>query len=320
MLTSNVIYPIPPAFRDDGGPFGIVLDPLEIARYIAYLKERGARKFMVTAGTSQFHLLDGMEVEVVNECVAYQMKEEDTEFIAGIPACGIHEHELWAPMIKDLKPSAVLVLYPERYYGHHDIVSFFAEVVTLYDPIPVWVHGMPIRGGCTPEPFYYDHDLSSKLKKAGVKGMKEESFDRSDCMRAIAALADEDFQVCLAGGSGERLFKAMETTIPNGYLTYLAGIGSFDPQQDERLLRLLREGGYCPKNAENVRQVQGDIMQIAKKWGWHRVMRHILHTTGRLGKHVDRAPFQTDQIGKEFEEDCSRWVKDCCPALLEKTQ
>ena len=56
------VYPICPSFKKNED-----LDINETINYIKYLEKRGAKNFIITAGTSRVNLLDDRELKILNE-------------------------------------------------------------------------------------------------------------------------------------------------------------------------------------------------------------------------------------------------------------
>lgn len=286
------MYPIPPSYKWDEESERTVLDYEMIEKYVTYLYDQGARIFMTTVGTSQFGLMRWNECADLNIVVAEQVaKYPNAVFIAGIPG-GEALRQFVHAKVRTHNLVAWLVDYPERYYNDEDILDFYKEVLDRWQH-PVWVHGVPIRKGVGGT-YFWSPELLGKLRDMGVTGVKEESLERFPLVRPIADLAEDYFTVCVAGGSGYR-FKLIQEAKNFNRCTYLAGVGSFFPDIEEKIFRAIRQGD-APSTRELLTTFEFPLMSMAGNYGWHQVMRGGLISMNLLGE-VQRPPFKIANSG-----------------------
>jgi dihydrodipicolinate synthase/N-acetylneuraminate lyase len=118
MIFNSPVYPIPPSFNTDED-----LEVESTIKYLNYLKERGAKTVMTTAGTSQFNLLNNEEIRKLNSTVS----EFKGNKILGLPPLStLHlKKEIELLNNKNLSDTYILILFPERYYDDEQVINFF---------------------------------------------------------------------------------------------------------------------------------------------------------------------------------------------------
>jgi len=277
MIFNSPVYPIPPSFNTDED-----LEVESTIKYLNYLKERGAKTVMTTAGTSQFNLLNNEEIRKLNSTVS----EFKGNKILGLPPLStLHlKKEIELLNNKNLADTYILILFPERYYDDEQVITFFEEICN-HSNYPILVHGNILRRGFGGN-YEYSRPLLESLKNIdGFIGMKEES---STLMHSIKNIP-EGLEVIVAGGSMRR-FWSLE---PHGATTFLSGVGSFNPTIDEYFYN---EYYNNPKNAkETMVQVETTTFNTFMSIGWHLSMRTALKEMGFIID--DRKPFK--QVSEE---------------------
>ena len=277
MIFNSPVYPIPPSFNTDED-----LEVESTIKYLNYLKERGAKTVMTTAGTSQFNLLNNEEIRKLNSTVS----EFKGNKILGLPPLStLHlKKEIELLNNKNLADTYILILFPERYYDDEQVITFFEEICN-HSNYPILVHGNILRKGFGGD-YEYSRPLLESLKNIdGFIGMKEES---STLMHSIKNIP-EGLEVIVAGGSMRR-FWSLE---PHGATTFLSGVGSFNPTIDEYFYN---EYYNNPKNAkETMVQVETTTFNTFMSIGWHLSMRTALKEMGFIID--DRKPFK--QVSEE---------------------
>lgn len=288
-ISKSPVIPIPVPFDKRQN-----IDDKAVERYLRYLEGHGARTIMTTAGTSQFNLLEDDEILRLNIlCSTFKGDK-----ILGIAPCNTRHaikqtKELNAAVKNCVGKAYLLAMYPDRYYAPENIVEHFHEIADASN-IPVFVHGMFMRratGGT--------YDFSSTLieqigKHDNIVGMKEET---SDIGKAYGILKDisDDF-VRIVAGSSMRRYKFI-----GGHhkTTFLAGIGNFYPELEQRFLDLMRraedpdnEDPKCYTEAMRILEVEDDVFSTFMKFGWHLSLRTALKIEGMPYHNTyDRKPF-----------------------------
>lgn len=273
MIFSSPVYPIPPSYKDGELELGTT------DKYIKYLSKKGVKNIMSTAGTSQFNLLDKNEVRLFNETL---LDSFDGNVILGIPQLSLKHtlEEINKFNSRDLKNVYFLVLFPERYYNDDQIVDFFEEVCSGSE-YPILVHGNSIKKG-NGGVYEYDYQLLSRLSKIdGFIGIKEESSTLDYSLKNINGL---DMEIIVAGGSMRR-FWSLE---PFGATTYLAGVGSFNPEIEERFYQSYMEGDLISAK-KIIREIETPLFKEFMTIGWHASMRESLRIMGYINNN--REPF-----------------------------
>lgn len=279
MIFNSPVYPIPPSFN--------INEDLEVEstkKYLKYLKEKGVKTVMTTAGTSQFNLLDNEEIRTLNNIVS----EFNGNKILGLPPLStLHlKKEIELLNNQNLTDTYILILFPERYYDDEQVITFFEEICN-HSNYPVLVHGNILRRGFGGD-YEYSRPLLESLKKIdGFIGMKEES---STLMHSIKNIPD-GLEVIVAGGSMRR-FWSLE---PHGATTYLSGVGSFNPIHEERFYESYFKNPSDAKKIMN--EVETPLFNVFMSIGWHASMRNALKSMGYIKN--DRKPFY--QITNEEE-------------------
>jgi dihydrodipicolinate synthase/N-acetylneuraminate lyase len=262
-----------------------------LTKYLNNLYDLGARTVMTTAGTSRFNLLAEEEIHNFNKTVN---KFKGERIIGVPPLANRHLDKFLFQFLQYLDdgrpggqlPSALMLLYPDRYYCDKDIVDYFYRAASILEDsnIPVMFHGMFMRnarGGM----YQYTSQLCEEIKSHdNIVGMKEESLDLNRAYD-ISKLADDDFVVIPAGGSCRRFILCQAA----GAQTFLAGIGNYMPAIEESFFRYCKEGNINAAH-EVVRVFEDPFMEAAKTMGWHKFLQGLLTCTNMLPS-VNRKPF-----------------------------
>ena len=289
----NVVYPLPPAFRESANG-GSSLDLPQTTAYVRYLYENGARVFMTTCGTSQYNLLTGDEILDFNTTISRDLPP-GASLIAGLPVAS--QDELlgkWIPSFNRLNVRALLALFPERYYSEREVLDFFGALATASNE-ELWIHGIPFTDR-SHERRVFSPSLISKLKEIpNIGGLKEESLSNLNMAYEVAREATSNFSVVVAGGSARRFL------LTHGYAqSYLAGIGSFFPQIEEAIFSYM-QAGEVVKAQKIIQKYEDPLFDLSGQLGWHVLMRHGLAALGYLPS-LNRAPFP------RFDSEVARTV------------
>tara|TARA_R100001244_G_scaffold25113_4_gene25600 strand:+ start:61047 stop:61964 length:918 start_codon:yes stop_codon:yes gene_type:complete len=272
-LSEGVIYPIPPAFSERE------LSSASIKGYLNYLHREGAKTILTTAGTTRFNLLDEFELQEMNElCSEFQ-----GSFIMGLPPLANKHLSRELEFANAIKPDAILLFYPDRYYDDESVVNYFYWAADRSE-VPVMIHGMFMRhalGGM----YDYTPQIVEKLKKhPNIIGMKEES-SKLALAYDVSRLADDDFLIFPAGGSCRRFL----LTGPAGAQTFLGGIGNIFPEIEDRFLEEFTAGDLAVAH-DIVTKFEEPLFNVFKKIGWHKALQSALNYKQLLPTE-NRAPF-----------------------------
>lgn len=270
MIFNSPVYPIPPSFKNEELEFNSTL------KYLKYLDSKGAKIIMSTAGTSQYNLLSQEEIRNFN-LTLYNFPGKK---ILGIPPLSLAHIKQEITFYNELSDVYLLILFPERYYDNEQIVEYFQEICSL-SKHPILVHGNSLRKGYGGV-YEYDFTLLKELSKIkGFIGVKEESSTLGFSMNNIQ---DLDLEIIVAGGSMRR-FWSLE---PFGATTYLTGVGSFNPEIEEKFYQFYKQGNF--KEAKlTLETFETPLFNAFMKIGWHASMREALSQMGFMLEN--RKPF-----------------------------
>jgi 4-hydroxy-tetrahydrodipicolinate synthase len=274
------VYPILPAFTESGG-----LDTDATRAYIRYLSEHGAKRFMVTVGTSRFNLLDESEQLELNALVVDEAKRTNPNAytIVTAPMLGPTSTSVrFAKHAEESGADSILLYHPERYYGVDGVVAHYSDVAAETN-IPLLAHANPIRNA-TGGNKLYDADLLSRLAEIdSFIGLKEEGGDEG-VRYGIASELSDRLAIIVAGGS-MHMFMA---SAPHGVQSYLVGVGSFVPEIEERFFEA-HANGNLNEARRIVNTYERPFFEVAKGIGWHRSMKTTLDLLDVMSPH-ERKP------------------------------
>ncbi len=278
------VYPVVTPFTTDGN-----VDRDGLKNYIEYLVSNGAKNILVTVGTSRFNLLSRDEMKAVNEIVSTTTQDEDVYTIVSGP--GPHtgstqENIEFATHANSVEADAIMLLYPERWYGMDPIINFFRDIGKSTD-IPILAHTFPMRDGFgSGKKQYFDVELLGELSKIdNFVGIKEESKNR-EISDAICAEYSDKMSVIIGGGGMSRYLTDSEL----GATAYLTGIGSFLPEVSENFYELVNQGEK--QQAKTIiEEYEEPYFDMAVSMGWHRALKETLHHLGVIEPY-ERSPLQ----------------------------
>lgn len=275
MIFNSPVYPITPSFTKTEE-----LDTKSVANYLGYLNENGVTNVMTTAGTSQFNLLNNIEVRILND----SLKNFNGNKIIGIPSLSFHnikkEIEYYNESFKGVSNTYLLILFPERYYTDDQIFNFYNNISKISD-FPILSHANTMRKGNGGN-YIYKKSLLTKLSEIPkFIGIKEESptIDFS-----IKELKNVNLEMIVAGGSMRR-FWCLE---PFCATSYLSGVGSFFPKIEESFYKSYIDGDIKMSKKIMV-DVEYPLFETFMGIGWHASMRYALQTMGFIQNN--RSPF-----------------------------
>ncbi len=286
---SGPVYPICPSFEQNGD-----LDLDGTSAYAVALVKQGARALMVTAGTSRLNLMTTDEVHALNKAVIDGGK--GATVMAANPITGSTRHAIaFAERSFKDGAKALIVFYPERYYGDAEIVAYFKAIASA-SPMGLLLHEMAFRAGVpgTSDPVQFSIAVIRQLAEIEqFIGLKEESL--AEGHRYQIAKAFRDRLAIIVAGGGMRTFMACR---PWGVRSYLVGIGSLKPEIDQRFIECLQAGDGAGALAL-VQQYEDPLFAEAVPMGWHRGLKGAMALMG-YGKQWERGPMRTlDQVERE---------------------
>lgn len=284
------VYPICPAFNADGS-----LDLESTASYAEYLVKHGARYLMTTAGTSRFNLLSNDEVKALNECIVEASGTALT--VVGNSMEGGTDIAIgFAKHAQDIGADALLVYYPERFYGNQDVFDYFQAISAAAPNVGVMIHASPMRAAAPTSgpmsPFSVDL-VRMMCALPNFMGMKEEHGNENLRYDLVTAFGDE--LAFIVAGSAMAMYASCA---PYGVRSYLTSVGSFRPEVEEEFYRFYTEGKLSDALAI-IRKYEDPFFEVAKPAGWHLAMKATLDLMGLMPRH-ERSPLRPlDEVSRK---------------------
>jgi len=277
-LINSVVYPLVTPFKKNGE-----VDSLSISRYVNFLISGGAKMIITTVGTSRFNLLQNEEIIKVNNKLVESVNRKAFTVCAG-PIFGSTNDNL--KILKEVKKdggNSYLAIYPERFYEENSIIKYFYKLADSSD-IPIFIHQMSLRSGYGGNVSYSKALISKLMSHENILGMKEESLDKN-----LSNWIHKNFshkKIIIGQGGMLNFIKDSE----HGARSYLAGIGSFIPQIEEKfheyiLNNRLNEAIEIKKNFED------PYFNFAVSLGWHVQLKEIL-SFKKLMNNYERLPLE----------------------------
>ncbi len=284
------VFPIVTPFTENGD-----VDYDSLHHYVGYLVDGGAPVLMVTVGTSRFNLLTQDEMLTLNETVVKASNGRALTIVSGPgPVRGsTRENIEFANHAKSIGADAIIVLYPERWYGDEAVVAFFHDIAENIE-IGLVIHANPMQdgyGGFT-SIKYLNADLVERIaEKPNVIAVKEESGDRKIFEEILNRLNDR-LPIIGAGSAMRRFINDRNL----GSFTYLVGIGSFKPRLAVEFYQAVMNKDV--KKAEAIAEKFEDpLFEFAAKAGWHPLLKETLYQLDLM------PPFERKPFTRINEED-----------------
>ncbi|MDZ4701361.1 MAG: dihydrodipicolinate synthase family protein, partial [Rhodothermales bacterium] len=276
------VFPIPIPFTSDES-----VDYAAIRTYANFLVEHGAPVLLMTVGTSRFNLLTRDEMMAANAALVEAVDGRAMAVAAGPgPFSGsTRENSAFARHARSIGADAILLVYPERWYGDEPVVGFFNDVAASAD-IGVMVHAVAMRDGFGGMHARRLMDLALLEKIAAIEnviGVKEENGERA-VYEAILAGLNHLLPIIGAGGAMRRFINDAKL----GAFTYLVGIGSFRPDLAMTFYRAVMAGDEARATAIAA-AYEDPYFAKAVSYGWHRALKETLHVLGLMPPY-ERAP------------------------------
>ena len=281
-MKTRTVVPIPPSYDKNEN-----LDPNSISKYVKYLENNGVCTIMTTAGTSQYNLLDIDEIHFLNKTIAESFSGNK---ILGVPALSTKAAKKFIKHAEQNyvdKDTRLMCLYPDRFYGHETIQSYFFDLRD-YSSSALYVHGMFMRSG-TGGSWDFDSDvMNSLISLKVIEGMKEENSSLPNAFSFVKGIRDNDksFDIIVAGGSMRR-----HQFLKNaGANSFLSGVGNFFPEIEISYCENIDAGKSVDKEIE----LETKLFETFSKYGWHQSLRTGLSEL-QLGCQYDRQPWPARQ-------------------------
>ena len=258
-------------------------------RYVEFLVDNGAPVLLVTVGTSRFNLLTHDEMLTLNETIVKASRRKALTIVAGPgPFHGSTQENIkFANHAKSIGADAIIVLYPERWYGDEAVVEFFHKIAENVD-IGIVIHALPMQDGYggVKSIKYMDADLIEKIAiNPNVIAVKEENGERT-IFEEILIRLNHRIPIIGAGGAKNRFIKDHDL----GSYTYLVGIGSFKPMLAVEFYEAVMKGDI--KKAERIAEkYEEPHFKFAAKTGWHPLLKETLYQLD-LMPPFEREPFK----------------------------
>ncbi|MFZ0549042.1 MAG: dihydrodipicolinate synthase family protein [Candidatus Promineifilaceae bacterium] len=277
------VFPMVVPFTEDED-----VDHAALESYVDYLITGGAPVLLLTVGTSRFNLLTRKEMLAVNETVIKAASGRAITIAAGPgPSSGsTRENITFAKAAEKAGADAILVLYPERWYGDKPVAKFFTDVADNID-IGLMIHAVPMRDGFggVKALKYLDADLIAKfVNHPNIVGVKEENGDRA-MFEDILNRYNDGLPIIGAGGAMRRFINDSKL----GSYTFLVGIGSFKPALAVEFFQAVMAGNEA-RAAQIAELYEDPYFDFAVKLGWHRALKETLHQLNIMPPY-ERSPF-----------------------------
>ena len=277
------VYPICPSFKKNED-----LDINETINYIKYLEKRGAKNFIITAGTSRVNLLDDRELKILNEILCKNTNKNSIKIVSNHIYGDLKKNLEFIEHAKKIKADAIIIYISERYYGDNAIYEFFKIINRYCGKLKFFIHCANLRNEVKGKGNFVS--LSKKLFKKLIKlknfsGIKEEFGDPRLRYEIISSFSKE-IDIITAGPS-------MQGYISNhlfGLNAYLSSIGSFDPKIEEDFYNELKNNRNFERSIKFIKKYE-DYWESELDEGWHISMKAALNIMG-LMKIYERKPMK----------------------------
>lgn len=277
------VYPICPAFKKNEE-----LDLKATANYIKYLKKRGAKNFIVTAGTSRVNLLNDDELMSLNSLLCENTSINDIRIVSNHIYGGINKTLEFVEHAARIKATSIIIYYSERFYGLNQTFEFFKEINKKCKNIKFMLHAVKLRNEVVGLGSQVDlgvkfFDRMSTLKN--FDGIKEE-FDNSRLRYKLISKYSDKFNIITAGPSMQGFLNSKW----HGLTSYLSSVGSFDPKIEENFFYKLSKS----KNKKNIIKfldLYENFWEDELPEGWHICMKAGLSLMGIMDK-TERLPLR----------------------------
>ncbi|MDC1220879.1 dihydrodipicolinate synthase family protein [bacterium] len=277
------VYPICPAFKRNEE-----LDVKATANYIKYLKKRGARNFIITAGTSRVNLLNDDELKNLNSLLCENTSINDTRIVSNHVYGGINKTLEFVEHAAKIKATSIIIYYSERFYGLNQTFEFFKEINKKCKNIKFMLHAVKLRNEVVG--LGNQVDLGTKffdrmITLKNFNGIKEE-FDNSRLRYKLISKYSDKFNIITAGPSMQGFLNSKW----HGLTSYLSSVGSFDPKIEENFFYNISKSNN-KKNIIKFLDLYENFWEDELPEGWHVCMKAGLSLMGIMNK-TERLPLR----------------------------
>lgn len=278
------VYPICPAFKADQS-----LDEISTINYIKYLKKRGAKNFIITAGTSRINLLNDDELKRLNTLLCENTSQSDIRIVSNHIYGGLQKTLEFVDHASKIKATSIIIYYSERYYGTNEIFDFFKKIDEKCKGVSFMFHAVKLRNEVVGLGNQVDLGLDFFNKMAKLKrfnGIKEE-FNNSRLRFKLISKFNNKFNIITAGPSMQGFLNSKWI----GLSSYLSSVGSFDPKIEENFFKKLSK-------SRNKKKIINFLDRYENFWeddlpeGWHICMKAGLSLMGLMDKR-ERLPLKS---------------------------
>ena len=267
----------------------------DIDRYVNEMIVANVDTIYSMAYNSRYMQLSNDELVELHYFVADRIKETDISFIVGHPFLSTrNELDDYFTRLKPIseKISAVSMLYPERYYGNHEIIEDFVNVPSDYG-FKTLVHEMKLVSGYNGELMDWPEELLFRiLEKSNVVGVKEDSKNDDVTTGLIAHFGSE--KNIIVAGHGKRRTLDLASAQANTF-SWLNGSSMVKPALGmEFCARLNVDGGDSAYIQTYISQFEVPFFHFVKRYGWH--MAHKAMLAQRGYSSCERFPMPSPSI------------------------
>ncbi len=277
------VYPICPSFKKNED-----LDINETKDYIKYLERRGAKNFIITAGTSRINSLSDKELKILNEILCKNTSKKSIKIVSNHVYGNLKKNLEFIEHAKQIKANAIIIYISERYYGDDAIYEFFKVIDEYCGNLKFFIHCANLRNEVKGKGDFVSLSKSlfdRLLKLKNFSGIKEEFGDPRLRYEIISSYSNK-IDIITAGPS-------MQGYISNysfGLKAYLSSVGSFDPKIEENFFKEFIKKKNFQRSIKYIKRFE-DYWESDLDEGWHITMKAALNILG-LMKIYERKPMK----------------------------
>ena len=259
------VYPICPAFKKNGD-----INYTQTKKYINYLTQKGARNFIVTAGTSRINLLSNEELEKINKLLCECTNRNHIKIVSNHVYGDLKLTKKFIDNAIKNKADAIIIYFSERYYGHEAFLEYFSQINKFCKNLRFLIHGVKLRNevkSLSDQVAVSTKLVNDLLKLENFAGFKEE-FNDSRLRYELISKYSEKIDIITAGPS----MQGFLSYFPFGLKSYLASVGSFNPIIEEKFYsEFIISKNF--KKANLILQKYEDFWETDLPEGWHICMK-----------------------------------------------
>lgn len=276
-------FSIPCFFQQDGR-----VDYRAITKYCEEIAQLDSvHTLYAMAYNTRYRQLSYDELVNVNKIVCEVANKNSIRAVVGHPytitTAGLRDY---CKEIAALRPYAVSVLFPERYYGLDEVLLEFMSIPNEYG-IGIMIHEQKLVSGFNGSLINWPDNLLQKaLDLPGVVCIKEDSKDDSITGKVLSLVDQDKIEVVVAGGGKRRVRKLVQEF---GLKNWLNGSFLMFPFLADKYTE-----AYLNLNFELMDEFEQFIEiplfdGLVKHYGWHTTHKAVLHVLGYC-ELAERAP------------------------------